>query len=703
MNMIGPYWLAALAAGLPLHALAQATAAEPQSVVVSGSVQPRAVDDAPYAIDVVPREAVRAAGPMINLSEGLARVPGLVVSNRSNYAQDLQINIRGFGARAGFGVRGIRLVEDGVPAAGPDGQGQVSHFDLAGAQRIEVLRGPYSVLYGNSSGGVIALFTAPVARTGGEVEVDAGSFGLRQLRLTAQSPLAGGWEVRASAAQMQIDGFRPHSAADKRQLQLRLGWQGERDRWTLRINDLDQPAQDPLGLTRAQFDQDARQTTPQALEFDTRKTTRQSQMGLAWQHRFDGGPLRESQLAAYAGVRDVTQYLAIAAATQGNPRHGGGVVDFTRGYGGMDARLRWAWPGVDVVAGLAIDDQRDDRRGYENYTGADSQRVLGQIGRQRRDEVDRARSVDGYAQAEVALRENWHLHAGLRAGRIELSADDHYLSNGDDSGVLRLHASQPVLGLRWSLAPGVQAHAALARGFESPTLGELAYRVDGTGGFNTALQPQRSTQAEAGVKAAGSGWDARLAVFEVRTSDEIGVATNAGGRSAFQNVGRTLRRGAEAGAGWRSGAWQAQVALGTLHAVYRDTFKVCAGLPCNAPTAVVAAGNRVAGAPRGTLFTALSWQGGAWGDWALEARGVGRTAVNDRNTDAAAGYAVAALRASRSWALMSGLDLEVLARVDNLFDRHHAGSLIVNDANGRFFEPGAPRQGLLALRLVARM
>ncbi|MCK6421906.1 MAG: TonB-dependent receptor [Aquabacterium sp.] len=703
MNMIGPYWLAALAAGLPLHALAQATAAEPQSVVVSGSVQPRAVDDAPYAIDVVPREVVRAAGPMINLSEGLARVPGLVVSNRSNYAQDLQINIRGFGARAGFGVRGIRLVEDGVPAAGPDGQGQVSHFDLAGAQRIEVLRGPYSVLYGNSSGGVIALFTAPAARTGGEVEVDAGSFGLRQLRLTAQSPLAGGWEVRASAAQMQIDGFRPHSAADKRQLQLRLGWRGERDRWTLRINDLDQPAQDPLGLTRAQFDQDARQTTPQALEFDTRKTTRQSQMGLAWQHRFDGGPLRESQLAAYAGVRDVTQYLAIAAATQGNPRHGGGVVDFTRGYGGMDARLRWAWPGVDVVAGLAIDDQRDDRRGYENYTGADSQRVLGQIGRQRRDEVDRARSVDGYAQAEVALGENWHLHAGLRAGRIELSADDHYLSNGDDSGVLRLHASQPVLGLRWSLAPGVQAHAALARGFESPTLGELAYRVDGTGGFNTALQPQRSTQAEAGVKAAGSGWDARLALFEVRTSDEIGVATNAGGRSAFQNVGRTLRRGAEAGAGWRSGAWQAQVALGTLHAVYRDTFKVCAGLPCNAPTAVVAAGNRVAGAPRGTLFTALSWQGGAWGDWALEARGVGRTAVNDRNTDAAAGYAVAALRASRSWALMSGLDLEVLARVDNLFDRHHAGSLIVNDANGRFFEPGAPRQGLLALRLVARM
>ena len=160
---------------------AAACAAE---VVITGSIAERVVVDAPYAISVVEREALREAGPMLSLSEALVRVPGLVVNNRANYAQDLQISSRGFGARAGFGVRGVRLYADGIPATGPDGQGQVSHFDLAGAQRIEVLRGPYSVLYGNSSGGVIALVSAPAMRREAEGELDIGSFGLRQVRAT---------------------------------------------------------------------------------------------------------------------------------------------------------------------------------------------------------------------------------------------------------------------------------------------------------------------------------------------------------------------------------------------------------------------------------------------------------------------------------------------------------------------------------------
>lgn len=691
--------LIALACCAALPALAQ-----DQTVVITGSVVQRAADEAPHAISLVGTEALRNAGPMVNLSEALVQVPGLVANNRSNYAQDLQISSRGFGARAGFGVRGIRLYADGIPATGPDGQGQVSHFDIAGAQRVEVLRGPFSVLYGNSSGGVIAIFSAAPKAREAEAGIDGGSFGLVQGRVALALPLEGGLSLRVSASHLQSDGFRPQSEARKTQANLRLGWQGGNDTVTVLLGHLDQPAQDPLGLTRAQYAQGPEQTAQVALDFNTRKTTEQTQGGVSWRHRFDSGALRETQLALYTGQRAVTQWLAIPAATQGAPRHGGGVIDFDRAYSGLDARARFGWEGVDLVAGIAADQQRDDRRGYENFTGTAPNQQLGVTGRLRRDEVNRARSQDGYVQAEVALPAQLHLMGGLRSGRVKLSASDNYLSNGDDSGSLAYDYNNPVLGLRWQALKGLALHLAVARGFESPTLGELAYRADNTGGFNTTLQPQTSRQAELGLKWRAGAFALDAALFEVRTTDEIGVATNSGGRSAFQNVGRTLRRGAELGLSWKpAAAWRAQLSASTLQATYEDGFLVCAAVPCTTPTVLVPAGNRIAGAPKGNAWAELAWLGGAWGTWALEARGMGRTAVNDRNTDFAAGYALAALRWNKTYMLGAGLKLELLARVDNLFDHRHAGSVIVNEANSRFFEPGAPRNGLLALRLVAAL
>ncbi len=677
-----------------------------QTVVVTGSVVQRAADDAPHAISVLTRDTLRSAGAMVNLSEALAQVPGLVVNNRSNYAQDLQISSRGFGARAGFGVRGMRLVADGIPASGPDGQGQVSHFDIAGAQRVEVLRGPFSVLYGNSSGGVIAIFSAPPAQRSLEGALDAGSFGLLQGRATLALPLEGGLSLRVSASHLHIDGFRPQSEARKSQANLRLGWQGNSDTVTLLANHLNQPAQDPLGLSRAQFELGPEQTAQVALDFNTRKTTEQTQTGVSWRHRFaDSLPgLRESQVAVYSGQREVVQWLAIPAPTQTPARHGGGVIDFERDYSGLDARLRWGWQGFDLVTGVAVDTQRDQRLGFENFTGTGTNQVLGVTGRLRRDETNRARTEDVYTQAEVALPAALHGVAGLRAGRVKLSTRDQFLSNGDDSGTLQYDYRNPMLGLRWQAAPGLNIFASVARGFESPTLGELAYRADGTGGFNTALQPQTSRQGELGLKWRTSAVAVEATLFEVRTTDEIGVATNSGGRSAFQNVGSTLRRGAEAAVTWRIGSgWRAQLSGSRLDATYRSNFLVCAGVPCTTPTLRVPAGNRIAGAPRGNAFAELAWASGALGEWALEARALGRTPVNDRNTDFAAGSAVAALRWSHAWPLVSGLRLETLARIDNLADRRYAGSVIVNDANGRFFEPGAPRAGLVSLRLVAAL
>jgi iron complex outermembrane receptor protein len=707
--------LAAAAVGV-LGAAAARAAGDAPVVVITGSVLERALADAPYAIGSVDRDELRKAGALINLSEAMARAPGLTVANRYNYAQDLQISSRGFGARATFGVRGLRLYSDGIPASGPDGQGQVSHFDLAGAERVEVLRGPFSVLYGNSSGGVIALISAPVKGTKVEGEVDVGSFGLRQARAQGEGVLGPGLDLRAGASALQIEGFRPHSEARRQLANLRLSWQPTgRDSLLVVANHLNQPAQDPLGLRRDQFDADPRQTTPEATQFDTRKTTEQTQLGARWRHAYDRGVLREATFALYAGRRDVTQFLAINQATQNNPRHGGAVIDFVRDYGGAELRVRLALDALDVVAGFAADRQRDARKGALNYANpAANPQVYGVFGALRRDETNRARTDDAFAQAEWTLTPAWSLGLGLRAGRVELSTADAYidlsspnpsLRNLDDSGTRRFSYTNPVLGVRGKAAPGLNLHASVARGFESPTLGELAYRPDGSGGFNLALQPQKSEQVELGAKWRGASLQLDLAAFEVRVENEIAVATNAGGRASFQNVGRTLRRGVELAGRWTiAPALNAAVAITSLDASYRDSFRTCTSAPCTTPNVPVAAGNRIAGTQRGTAFAELAWRSPGFGEFGAELRHARPLVANDANTEAAAPYTLLGLRWSHragAAAWLGGLwSAEWLLRVDNALDKRYVGSVIVNEASRRFYEPGAPRAVGLSLRLT---
>lgn len=687
---------AAVAAALvPLTAAAQA---DTEPVIITGSTDRQRLFDAPYALGVVDADTLRAAGPMVNLSEAASRIPGLVANLRHNYAQDLQISSRGFGARASFGVRGLRLYTDGIPAAGPDGQGQVSHMDLAGAERLEVLRGPFSALYGNSSGGVIALISADARERALHLGVDAGSLGLRQLRLGVDAPLDGGFNLKASLARFETDGPRPHAEASRTLANVRLGWQGGADRVVAVANALDQPAQDPLGLTRAQFEADPHQTAPQATQFDTRKTTRQSQAGVQWQHLFGGdGPLTRSTLMAYAGERAVTQWQSIPVATQAGPRHPGGVIDFDRRYGGIDARLLWRGERWRAVTGLSLDEQREDRRGYENFVGVAPTQQLGVTGRLRRDERNGTQSAEMFGQLEWDLTPTVTAAIGARHGRLRFEATDFFLANGDDSGRLAFGYTTPVASVRWQPAQGWQLYASAGRGHESPTLNELAYRADGSAGFNDGLSAMTSRQVELGLKWRADGLALDAAIFDAATDDEIGVQSNAGGRASFRNVGRTTRRGAELSLRWTPApTWRATVAASVLDATYRDGFLVCAATPCSAPTVPVPAGNRIAGTVPRHGFAELAWMPAPW-ELAVEARGQGRQAVNDTNSDFAAGFGLLALRARWQLTLGDGR-LELMARVDNLADRIVAGSVIVNEANQRYFEPAPGRTVSLSAR-----
>ena len=710
---------------VPLCAAAQET------VVITASGAERRVFDTPYAVGVVLAEELRAAGPLVNLSEVLGRVPGIVANNRSNYAQDLQINSRGFGARASFGVRGLRLYSDGIPASGPDGQGQVSHFDLAGATRLEVLRGPFSALYGSSSGGVISLVSAaPTERRLG-LELDAGSNGLQQWRVSLAGPIDQAFSVRAQLSRLHSDGFRPQSEAQRTLGNVRLGWEQGVDRVVVVLNAINQPALDPLGLTRAQFEANPDQTTGVALpqdvlgqtdRFNTRKNTAQDQAGVSWRHRFEGvGPWAESQVSAYSGRRSVTQWQSIPVATQANTtnpslteRQPGGVIDFDRDYRGLDARLVWRWAlaaelTLQLVAGAAAESSTEDRRGFENFSGAPAVRQLGVTGRLRRDEKNQVSSRDLFAQAEAELSAHWMATLGVRSGRVNYTSTDRYVVGGnlDDSGTLAYRYTSPVAALQWRPSSQFNIYLSAGRGFEAPTLGELAYRPDGGSGFNTDLQAQTSRQLELGAKwrapvsAGQPAWSVDAALFDAQTDDEIGIATNRGGRSTFRNVGRTQRRGAElALVAPLAQGWRAQLSLTWLDATYRDGFAVCAALPCLSPTLPVPAGNRIAGTLQRSAYAELAWAPLPALNLALEVRGQGRVPVNDVNSDFAAGYGLLALRARWQLNLPVGR-LDLLARAENLADRRVVGSVIVNEGNSRFFEPAPGRGWLLSVRYSA--
>ncbi len=660
----------------------------------------------PASIDVIDGGELHEATLGVNLSEGLSSVPGLLARDRQNYAQDTQISIRGFGARSTFGIRGVRLLLDGIPATQPDGQGQISHFNLATADRVEVLRGPFSALYGNSSGGVIQLFTAD-GRDPPQLSVGSALGSFNTLRVNAGASGIGELAGRAldynfGAAHFSIDGFRDHSQARRESFNGKLNLRtGDRGKLTLVVNAFDSPdVDDPLGLTRAQFDHKPRQAAPVATQFDTRKSADQNQGGLIYEYALT--PSQDLRVLGYYGQRGVRQYLAIPQSAQANPRHSGGVVDLDTGYGGGDARWTWraslAQRPLTLVAGASVDDLSQQRRGYENFVGD----RLGVKGGLRRDETDRVHDVDQYLQANWQFASQWLLLAGLRHSRVVFDSNDHYINdrNPDDSGRKPYSATTPVAGLLFQYNDLLHLYAAYGKGFETPTFAELAYKPSGDSGLNLDLDAARTINGEVGAKLRLFGHTrAQLALFQADTRKELVICANSGGRSAFCNTDRTRRQGAELSLETElAPRLVAQLAYTWLEASVRRAYLTCIGTPCTAPNALVAVGNRLAGTAQSSVYGGLRFGGDSGWQASIDGRYFSPVPVNDINSESAPSYGLVGIGGgyvidSSRWRT------RLFVNLDNLFDRDYVGSVIVNDGNGRYFEPGPGRSVVAGIGL----
>ena len=686
------------AAGSALAAPAMATSAAPdvpvETVVVTGTRVGRASFNLPYAIDVVDAARMQDSQPRVNASEALAAVPGVLVANRQNYAQDLQISARGFGARSAFGVRGLRLIADGIPATMPDGQGQAATFNLDTAERIEVLRGPFSAIYGNHAGGVIQLFSRDGAGAPSvEFGMVGGSDGMRKVDLGAQGK-SGGIAYVLDASRFDTDGYRSHSAARRDQAYAKLALEPLAGaRLTIVAQGLRQDnTQDPLGVTWSTFERDPSAGeidrtdtgTPKrsyAERYNTRKSIDHQQVGAAWEQRFGDDRLRAT---VYGGNRDVLQYLALSPAFQAAASSSGGVVHFERNFYGGD--INWlhtatlAGGKLGTTIGIEYGRSADARQGHDNFIGSE----VGVEGKLRRDEDDIVSNVDPYLQAEWQSGP-WLLSAGLRYSQVRIAVRDHFLGNGDDSGGLRYSHGTPVAGLAYQLTPRLNLYASAARGFETPTLNELFYSGTG-GGFNFRLRAADSTHLEAGLKArAFDGVRVNAAVFQVRTFGELVVDGSLGGRTSYRNGGDTLRQGAELSldASLRYGL-STRLALTALRAVYQEGF------------GKVPPGRRLPGVSNANMFAELAWKDSADRLGAgLEGVASGRVYAEDSNTARPApGYAIvnARVNANQQW---RGWHFKEFLRLNNLFDRVYVGSVIVGDTNQRYYEAAPGRNWMM--------
>ena len=658
-------------------------------IVVTATRQAQDSFDLPVAIDVVEKENIQDGQARMTLSESLIRVPGITAQNRTQMAQDPQISTRGFGARSSFGVRGVRVYVDGIPLTMPDGQGQPGNVDLDIVQGVEVLRGPFSALYGNSSGGVIQMLTEDAAKT---PEVSAGvvfgSYGTSKESVRA-SGTSEGIEYLVNYSNYESDGYRDHSASSKKQGTAKFKINLNEDtKLTTLVNWFDQDAQDPGGLTRnasatepSAFN-DPKSVSRATLRSNTRVSRSNTQVGFNLEHTINDN--NSINFINYVGTRENLQYLSL------NSTGGGRASAISREFWGSE--LRWNNQGFllskpyTLSAGLVYGKMNDDRLDTPTTNGEKSAAAT-------RNEKNIASNSDQYLQGKWSVLDNLDLHAGLRRTKVSLEIDDKFITNTnpDNSGSLTYEKTTPVIGAVWKVNPLLNFYANYGKGFETPTFIEVAYlnsNINSTPNFG--LKPSTSKNFEIGTKAfLSDNTLLNATIFKTLTDDEI-IALTTGTFATYTNAAKTKRNGAEVSIESKlAHNISLYGAYTLLNAKFDSDYVGNLGL--------VNSGNTIPGTYHTQIYAEAAWKHIESGfRTAFEARHNSKAYVNDTNTDSAPSYTIFNVRAGFEQQLKSWRFSEFV-RVENIFDKDYIGSVRVNDGNSRFFEPAAGRNWLLGL------
>ncbi len=674
-------------------------------VVVTATRTEQDSFDLPMSIDKVEKKDIQDGQPRVSLAEALVRVPGVTAQYRNQNSSDLQISSRGFGARSSFGVRGVRLYVDGIPLSMPDGIGNPGSVDLGSIAGIEVMRGPFSALYGNSSGGVIQLFTdTPPASPEISADYYSGSFATRRSSIQAAGT-QGNVNYLISASDSASNGYRVQSAWEKQQATARLGLQiSEDSKLTTIINWFQHDAQEPGGLLRTgnSFTPGALTVNSfynpagsqsRAIAFNSHSEKGNTQIGFNFEKTIDGS--NKLNIVTYAGQRYSDGYLA---ATTGGTNTGR-LSKINRDFYGIDIQgtNRGQLDGKPYVltygatAGYMEDLRKDFNMTYTAATGTYATTATN------RTETQKAYNVDQYVQGIYSMAERWDLHAGVRNSSVRMSIKDRLASN---NGSMSYNEIAPVAGIVFKAMPTLNVYANLGKGFETPTLIESTYgSATSATGTNRDLKPSTSTNIELGTKwMASDNLRINAAAFDISTDNEIVIAQQAD-YTKYGNASKTKRTGAELSLEHRfTNDLSAFFAYTYLNATYDQAYSYPVTNSSGTTTTTVNKGNFIPGTYRQQVYGEIAWRHQPIGfSSALEARYNSKVYVNDTNTDTAPAYTVVNLRASLQQ--VSGKwRITEYARIENLFDKSIIGSVRVNDAGSRFFEPAPGRNYIVGIK-----
>ena len=661
-------------AALAVPAVAQTQPASPlplDEIVVTATRIETTLARVPAAVSVIGQDVIQLGRQQLALDEALNRVPGLFMQNRYNFAQDLRIAVRGFGARANFGIRGIKILVDGIPETLPDGQGSVDSIDIGATSQIEILRGPSSTLYGNAAGGVIAV-TSELApeQPFTDVRLSAGEFGFRKVQFKA-----GGRTDRVgylvSLSDSEFDGYREQSRAENTQLTGRFDFDLGEDRQLLTVvNFTDQPvSDDPGGINAAQAASDPRSARDANLNYDGGEALEQSRIGFVYSMPLGEG--HEITARNYYAWRDFNNRL---------PFRFGAQVEFDRFFmgGGFSYSNEGTWAGRRnrLIVGFDFDEQDDDRRRYMNEFGTRGALTL--------DQNESVGSLGLFIQNELNVSENVDLRFGIRFDEVEFDVTDRFLNNGDDSGKRKLDDVSPMLGFSVQISDAVSLYGTYSSAFETPTTTEYN-NPSGGGGFNPTLEPQTARNLEVGVR--GSIADRHryeIAVFNIKVDDELIPFEVPGspGRDYFANAGESTRDGVEFSFTARP--------TDQLRATVSYTYSDFAFKEFTTESGRSYAGNTIPGTAGDVVFGEIQYQhpNGWYG--AVDAIHIGDQFTNNANSVVNEAYTLANLRFGFERET-DALVIAPFAGINNLFDETYNANVRINAFGGRFFEPGPPR------------